>query len=187
MRTFKVYLAGPIAGQTYDQSEDWRNFVAGALPKEIVPYSPLRGKEFLREAGVLGKGSYDENPLSTSKGVLTRDRNDVQSSDCVLINVLDAKKVSIGTIMEMAYADAYRVPVVLVMEPGNPHEHVMFDEAATYRTDSLHDAIDLVTYLLLPGKSPASQEAEQERAKKIAAVQQALRQSNALLKEVAGR
>ncbi len=59
--------------------------------------------------------------------------------------------------MEIAWARAYDVPVVLVMEPeGNIHEHVILNECVTYRLSSLVDAIQLVAAILLP--SPVIQE-----------------------------
>ncbi len=146
----RVYLAGPISGLTYDEAQDWRKIAVTYLKSNrIQAFSPLRRKEFLRAEGVL-TGSYETHPLSTSRGVMTRDHDDCMKADLILVNLLEATRVSVGTVMEIAWAYSYRVPVVAMMETGNVHEHPMISEAIGYRVDNLSDALDLVTAILLP-------------------------------------
>jgi nucleoside 2-deoxyribosyltransferase len=153
----KVYLAGPISGLSYDDSEDWR-INAKSMLKEfgIDGYSPLRRKDFLKSREVLGasdviEGSYDVHPLSTARGIFTRDRNDVKTSDAILINFLGADRVSIGTVMEAAFAFDDRIPVIAISEPDNIHwKHPFIQEAIGYRVDTLEEGIDVVASILLP-------------------------------------
>lgn len=135
-----IYLAGPITGLTYDGADDWRGYAAERLGKDHVR-NPLRGKEYLREHGVLEDAYHDIHPLSTQKGITHRDRNDVRTSDVVLANFLGATRVSIGTMIEFGWADAFRVPVVAVMEPDNVHAHGMALEVAGWVTDNLDEGI----------------------------------------------
>ena len=45
----KVYLAGPIMGCNYEECTAWRSVAKAWLAKHgIDGYSPMRGKEFLR-------------------------------------------------------------------------------------------------------------------------------------------
>jgi nucleoside 2-deoxyribosyltransferase len=147
----RIYLAGPITGLTYDGAQDWRKAARDALkPDGISAYSPLRQMNFLRSAVVL-EGSYETHPLSTSRGIMTRDHDDCMKADLILANLLGADRVSIGTVMEIAWAYAYRVPVVAMIEPsGNVHDHSMIREALGYRVSDLESAIDLVRSILLP-------------------------------------
>lgn len=136
----RIYLAGPITGLTYDGADDWRQHVTKQLEGAHV-LSPLRGKDYLREAGTLEDQYFDLHPLSTSKGITNRDRNDVRSADLVFAYLLGAERVSIGTMIEFGWADAFRVPVVAVMESNNVHHHAMATEIAGWITDDLEEAI----------------------------------------------
>lgn len=99
MSNLLVYLAGPITGLTWGESTDWREYVKNY----ISTLSPLRGKQRLREiAGNIPiMDSYEDHPLTTAKGINTRDYNDVKRADAIFVNFLGAKKVSIGTVMEI--------------------------------------------------------------------------------------
>jgi nucleoside 2-deoxyribosyltransferase len=82
---------------------------------------------------------------------MTRDRYDVMSSDVVLFNLLGTTTVSIGTCIEFGWADAFRKPVVLVMEPeGNLHDHPMVREAAGYIVPTLDEAVQVLDCILNP-------------------------------------
>jgi hypothetical protein len=113
----------------------------------------MRGKEYLSGLQTIsghGREYLDLGPLSAPAGVLCRDHWDCFRSDIILANLLGAKAVSIGTVMEIAWAHAYRKPLVLVMEPpgeGNPHDHMMVTQAAAYRVSSLEAAFQVVVAL----------------------------------------
>lgn len=153
----KVYLAGGITGMTFNGANNWRDWAVRELAKDnIQGYSPLRGKDYLKavneKAGITAmQKTYDEFVMSTSKGINTRDHWDVSTSDVILVNLLGAKIVSIGTVMEIAWAHAYRKPVVLAMEKeGNIHEHPMIKDSVGFHVYSLEAAVDLVKSILLP-------------------------------------
>lgn len=148
-----VYLAGPIAQANYGEAQDWREYVEELFwikAPGIRILSPMRGKEYLsRVSGPLGAKPYNENPMSTSQGVIGRDRNDVRRSDVIMMNFLGATEISAGTMMEAGWSDAWRKPIVIVREEdGNPHDHLMLNAAATYIVDNLEDAVDLIIMLL---------------------------------------
>ena len=114
----------------------------------IKGLTPLRGKEFLVKYGELSADGYENHPLATAKGITTRDRFDCQRADVVLMNLLGADRISVGTMIEAGWADAARRPVVLAMEDDNVHRHVMLKEVAGYVTDDLDTAIDIVIAIL---------------------------------------
>jgi len=150
-----VYLAGPITGLTYDEGNDWRERVeADLFLAGITAWSPLRAKHFLREIGVLDSaGTPDSayiglNPLSEPKGITTRDRFDTMRSDMVLMNLVGATRVSIGTMIEAGWADAARVPLVVAMEDDNVHRHAMLNEVAGFIVPTLEEAVAVVKAVL---------------------------------------
>lgn len=130
----KVYLSGPISGRLFGDAAHWREYAARRLQEiGIKAVSPLRFKEYLANEGPLSKRGYERHPLSTPRGVTTRDRYDCTTADLVLVNLLHAGDVSIGTVMEIAWADAFRIPIVLIMEDqGNPHEHLILNEVCGF-------------------------------------------------------
>jgi nucleoside 2-deoxyribosyltransferase len=146
-----VYLAGPITGLTFDGTNDWRKQVQVKLKAPIVGLSPLRCKNYL--AGVQGKlasDSYAHLALSTPQGITTRDRFDCQRADVVLFNFLGAERVSVGTCIEIGWADSARRPMIAVMEPGNLHDHAIVRATVPFIVGSLDEAIDLIHAILLP-------------------------------------
>ena len=147
-----VYLAGPITGLDYGGATDWRRDAIQSLAEAgIVGLSPMRGKEYLSHLEPIS-GTGEEYAhmglLSLPRGVMTRDRWDATRADVVLVNLLGAKRVSIGTVMEIAWADAKRIPIIGIMEPGNVHEHMMLNEALGYKVETLDEGLHIAKVML---------------------------------------
>jgi nucleoside 2-deoxyribosyltransferase len=151
-----VYLAGAIAGLEFDDVTDWRVQAKYELEKRgIEALNPMRGKEALGEQNAgrisLDFHDYEKNgPFFHSRGIMTRDFNDVRRCDVLLVNLLGLKKPSLGTIMEIGWAYAMQKPTVVAMEErGNPHDgHPMIYEAIPFRFATMDEAIDAVASLL---------------------------------------
>lgn len=143
-----IYLAGPITGLTYKGSTDWRNEVAEVLNSEKIEcLSPMRGKDYLANAGVLTAGTYD-GTLTQAKSINRRDYFDCTRSTVVFVNLLGTTRISVGTVMEIAWAYQKQIPTVVIMEPDNMHHHVMLDECSTYIVSSIDEAILTTKFLL---------------------------------------
>ena len=149
MTEFLLYLAGGISGLSYQESVDWRQQVISKLPAHIIGISPMRGKNYLSGEGKI-KGSYELHPLSSQRGIMTRDHFDVRRSHAILANLLGASKVSIGTVMEIAWGHSLQKPVILAMEDENVHNHPMIREASGFVVPSLDDAITIAIAVLSP-------------------------------------
>lgn len=156
-----MYLAGPITGLNYKGATDWRGIVAEQLAESgIVAFSPMRGKDYLRKLDVIGDARVQTRPeddsyglnkvMSSAQGITYRDRNDVMKADVVLMNLLGATRISIGTMIEAGWADAFRKPVIVAREKDSIHGHGMLDAIATYTVDDLEEALHLTRVLLLP-------------------------------------
>ena len=140
-----------MTGISYRDALDWRKYVESKLPADVIAFSALRGKRYVVEERVL-QDAYPEHLLSTPQGTITRDRYDVSRCDALFVNFLKSDKVSIGTIMEMAWADARRIPIILAMAEGNIHDHAFVRQVAGFITGDLDEAIqtavDVVTMSL---------------------------------------
>ena len=147
-----VYLAGAITGWGYGDATNWREHVRANLNPGIVGLSPLRAKEYLKNETAIGD-SYEQmeghdTPLSSSRGIMTRDFYDCRKCDMVMANLLGTETVSIGTVMEIAWAYALNKPLVLVLEDNNIHEHSMIREATGFRVKTIDEAISIVNAVL---------------------------------------
>jgi nucleoside 2-deoxyribosyltransferase len=154
----QVYLAGPITGLTFEGCTDWRDYAIASLADNAIKgLSPMRAKEFLKHLGPLpalknSKEDYEYAQygcLASSRGIMTRDRFDATRCDVLLVNLLGAERVSIGTVMEIAWADLRRTPIVAVMEEGNVHEHGMINEAIGFRVTTLDEALNIIKSILI--------------------------------------
>lgn len=144
---YTVYLAGQITGLTYEGATDWRDKVASQLDSDkIETLSPMRGKSYLADAGVLHAGEYTQ-VMSTGKGINRRDNFDCTRCDCLLVNLLGTTKPSIGTCMEIGWAYQCKIPVLVVMEPNNVHRHVMIEDCTSWRVETLDEAVHIVKVL----------------------------------------
>lgn len=153
----RIYLAGPIKGLNFDEATTWRiNAIRMLADIGIDGMSPMRGKEYLKKELDIGdskklRDRYDNYPLSTAKAIMCRDFKDCTKSDAIIMYLLGAKTVSIGSTMEVAWGFHARVPIILVMEKeGNPHEHSMITEAINFRVDNLEEAVYVAARLILP-------------------------------------
>jgi len=152
-----VYLAGPISGLSYEGCTDWREYAKRVLAHAgFTGLNPLRAKDYLKDEGAVAD-SYEqemiEHPLahvlSCSRGITTRDRWDCTRCDVVIANLIGAEKASIGTAIEIAWADAARIPVIVVEEEGGVHDHAMIRECTGFRVKSLEEALTVAKALLV--------------------------------------
>lgn len=118
---YLIYLAGPITGLSWPEATEWRVDLinrfnnASKDGKNYMALSPLRGKEFLKNETDI-KDEYTDNKMANSRFISTRDFNDVRRSDLIIVNFLNAKKVSIGTVLEIGAAIILNKPIIIIME-----------------------------------------------------------------------
>lgn len=144
-----VYLAGPITGLSYAGAVDWRLRAMDIFRDHgITAYSPMRAKTALEGMEPLGSWDYPEDGPLSGKAMYNRDLYDVRRADVVLANLLGATRVSVGTMYEMGYAKALRVPVIVAMEPDNPHKHIFVINGADLIFQSLEDSIRWISEVL---------------------------------------
>lgn len=114
----KVYLSGPIAGLSYEEARfGWRMAFAGQLEQGITVLSPMRQEAHLEGTTALpARGS---GPFASDEALVLKDFTDIKNCDLMVVNVLGAKKVSIGTVAEIGMAHALGKPIILIIEPAN--------------------------------------------------------------------
>jgi len=145
----RVYLAGPMTGLTYLEASVWRNWTSRRLAEfDIGCFNPFRG---------IPESEFDNSPtgdktakniFATQRGIVSRDFADVIRSDVVLANLRGARKHTIGTCFEMAWAYLARIPLVVVMEEdGSVFDHPFVREAANWIVRDLETAVEVICSL----------------------------------------
>lgn len=143
----KVYLSGPMAGLSYEEGTQWRDYVKDKLGVGVNCLSPYRGKEYFK--GQVIKNVEYTQVMSTPKAITIRDRWDTVNADVVLVNLTDHVKFSIGTIMEIAWADLAKVPVVAIIPSESEYyKHPILTQCCAYIVQDLDEAINIVRVLL---------------------------------------
>jgi len=138
----KIYLARPISGCTREQVlgyYDRASKVLRAAGYQIL--SPMKGKAHLRTEKRYRPKDY-RHPIATNHSIFHRDRWMVGQADVVYTNLIGAQAVSIGSMMELAWANEFNKYVVVSMEPDNPHQHAFVLEAAHTVFETHQEALD---------------------------------------------
>jgi nucleoside 2-deoxyribosyltransferase len=144
-RPYKVYLAGPITGCTYEGCTEWREAVKQKLEKHgYLCSSPMRGKEWLKGEGEIKPTGYTvpEHMISSDLNIYRRDKRDVIDCDVLLLNLQGADIVSIGTAMELALGEDRDKYCIVVMEEDNIHRHAFVNAAASVIFPNLDMAVE---------------------------------------------
>lgn len=131
-----------MAGLGHSSASTWREHVTEGLQDVCECLSPLRGEKLSN--GVYSATATDSSVFNSQNAIIGRDRSDCCNSDLIFMNLLGAKKVSIGTMVELAWADACRKPVIVCMEAkGNPHDSLYARGLATYLVQDLDSGISV--------------------------------------------
>ena len=143
-----VYLAGPILGCTKGEANDWRHYVAEKLEEHgIVGISPLRCEPLTGERYTL---EYPDPRFGVPRAIAAKNKHDVQNCDITLA-YMPAEMgidVSIGTVIECGWADAYDKQVILVSDHAKIVQHPVLDAVVDWKLGTLDEAIDVCVGLL---------------------------------------
>jgi len=141
-----VYLAGPISGCSFKGCTEWRQDAKARLEPMYKVLTPMRGKEALSHIECFTPHGYEG--VCSDQNIYRRDKYDVHRSDVVLVNLLGADRVSIGTMFEIAWAEKAGKFVLVCLDAGSPHDHAFVLQAASMIVTSLDDAISYLTKVL---------------------------------------
>lgn len=159
-----VYLSGPIAGLDHNGASSWREYVKSNLSPHIHGISPMRGKEVLVEKGKITsellstmRASHPDILNIDSKSITARDRNDVKRCDIMLMNMSQASSEapSVGSSIELGWADAWDKPVVLVCPMNRSSlktmewfwDHPIAKQLVGWHVENLDTGIEIVNQI----------------------------------------
>ena len=134
-----VYLAGPIAGCSKTEINQWRSKCHMGFSDGIVGISPYRAEK-----------EYDDT--DSQKRVIMKNYMDTKNCDLILAYLpkeINARRHSYGTTFEIAWGYSMQKPVVIVSDDVRVHDHPLMDMSGGLFWD-LEEAIDYVNILLEP-------------------------------------
>ena len=145
-----IYLADPITGQTGEEViSRYEEKIAILTDFGYTVYQPMLGKMQLRTEVEFKSGGYD-HPIANDHAIFERDHWMVTMADVILVDLSNSgARVSIGTMMEMAWASHLGKHVVLVLPHGNVHDHAFVRQSATIRFGDIEEAYDYLKELSL--------------------------------------
>jgi nucleoside 2-deoxyribosyltransferase len=138
---FRIYLAGPISGNAYENVMRYFTGMTDYLQElgfDVI--HPMLGKDALRTEIKLKAHGYG-NPESTNHAIVERDQWMVSQADIILCNLLEATIVSIGSVMELAWAHHLGKHTIVMMGKDNIHRHAFILEAADIVFENQSDAL----------------------------------------------
>jgi hypothetical protein len=141
-----VYLSCPITGLTAEELRSVsaaHHYLAQELAPDIHVLSPLRGK--------IADGKLDpKTHLVAAKAITARDRFDIKRADLMLVYFVGKNIISVGSAVEFGWADAYRVPIIVVSPSDTPMmKHGIIETLTDFVVDDLDGAVDLIRNILI--------------------------------------
>lgn len=126
-----IYCVHPINGLSFKDVTDYYTYAVAYLQNcgYDVLYPLVARGECNRDMTFRATGS-EKVPCATNHAIYERDRWMVQQSDIVFADLTGAKRISIGSVMELAWASYLGKHTVVAMEKTNIHRHAFTLEAA---------------------------------------------------------
>jgi hypothetical protein len=145
-----VYLVGSITGLLYDAATNWRNIATRLLAPEIEVRNPMRGCRYLDDGTPIPAVQVQHTGIvmSTNKGIYTRDKRDCITSDAILMYFPDGAGASIGSSIEIGWADAFQIPIIGVASKDNVHRAHPMSEVACLWCDTLEQGCQVIRSIL---------------------------------------
>lgn len=146
----KIYLAGPISGMGYEEVQNYFNRMYSLLTNAgYKVFSPMTGKSALRTEKNLKAHGIEGVPIATNHAIFNRDKWMVtQQADVVFANFTRGKGiVSIGTMMELAWASYTNKHVVVALPKDDIHQHAFVLEAANVVFETEDEALEYLYQL----------------------------------------
>jgi nucleoside 2-deoxyribosyltransferase len=146
-----IYLAGSISGQSgEDVIQYFTNTAKQLTDLGFSVIHPMLAKGYFRNEIKFKAEGYTHKPMSTNHAIIERDRWMVNYCDILYCNLTMAKIVSIGSMMELAWAHQLGKHSIIAMQENNIHRHAFVLEAGDIIFESHPEVLEYLK--LLKGK-----------------------------------
>lgn len=131
MKARAIYLAHQISGSSYEAVNQYYTDTTQVLEGwgwDVL--HPMVGKGQLRTETKFKAHGYDNVPMAANHAIFERDKWMVTQADVVYAHLVGMTTISIGMMMELAWASLLGKYTIVAMEPENIHQHAFVLEAA---------------------------------------------------------
>ena len=141
-RQLSIYLAGYIHGERIKECSEWRDRIKAHYTyrdtKNIRILDPLHGKN---TSTITPDGLKSDMP---ARAVLQRDMLSVQEADLIIANMdrFGEERVSVGTIMEIAWGFVFAKPIIIITDEQQYTEHPFLFSMKSALYDSVDDMLN---------------------------------------------
>lgn len=143
----KIYIAHQIRGLTAEEVNSWFNHTRNILSRSgFHVLSPMTGKQDYKTDSKNMPILHD-SPVRTHHAIVERDRWMVSTADVVFTDLTGTTEVSIGCLMELAWASLLGKHTVVVLPKDNIHDHPFVTESADIVYETTKEAIDYLNKL----------------------------------------
>ena len=141
----KIYLVGPISGESYGDVvasiEERRSALLDQVDGVEI-YHPMTGKGHLRTETKFKSTGYAGSPVSSNRAIFGRDKWMVSQADVIVADFSSATIASIGSMFELAWAHLQGKLVVVIMGEDNVHQHAFVLQAADVIFEDFEEVVE---------------------------------------------
>ena len=141
---FNVYLAGIIDGKNIEKCHDWRNQIINTYSNwkntqqnygDIAFLNPLNGETEISKDGLASN--------VPPKAILDKDYNAIKNSNLFIVNMetYGVQRPPIGTLMEIAFAYEFRIPIIMITTDNVYHQHPFVSNMVSWYFESVEEMI----------------------------------------------
>jgi hypothetical protein len=142
---YRAYLSGPVTDTSLSELSNWRSDFARSLGPRWDVFDPTRGPVVTQRLSTVSNAPINPGYKEFARDMVGRNRATISNCDLLVANFLGAREISLGSVGEVFWADAYRKQILVIRESqGNRHDHLIMNELATWIVDSLPEAVAVV-------------------------------------------
>lgn len=146
-----VYLAGPIAGCTEGEANEWRTTAQSFLAQfNIRGVSPLRDEKAVNGGYATAEAFKEANTVSFGRAIAAKNWVDVRLCDMMLAYVPLLNRPTYGTIWEIGAFYALSKPIVLVSNNVAVFNHPDIDISCGWKYENLDEGLAKIVHILGP-------------------------------------
>jgi len=134
---FKAYVAGSISHLTAKQIYEKFNPIISQL--KSYDYVVLHPLIFGEEINIKSSAKIKPTGYDPSGKITKRCKWMVEQCDILFADLTKAKKISVGTMFEIAWAKIWNKNIIIIMEKNNIHQHLFVQESATEIFETLEE------------------------------------------------
>jgi Nucleoside 2-deoxyribosyltransferase len=137
-----IYLTGPITGVDLTLSDGWRRRLENELGAVAAIFDPVK-EGAVHEPLYRSAGATARLPMREfGEALAERNKAAIQTCDLLYANLKGATGISLGSVGEIFWADAFRKPILIVRDEfNNPHDHLLLNAIATWTFFTLEDSV----------------------------------------------